>query len=59
MTKWQTRQALYLLGLTGILYLFSCKSQDIILTANILPNSPFFWTSSLFLRIGESVLGLI
>ena len=29
MTKWQTRQALYLLGLTGILYLFSCKSQDI------------------------------
>lgn len=28
MTKWQTRQALYLLGLTGILYLFSCKSQD-------------------------------
>ena len=30
MTKWQTRQALYLLGLTGILYLFSCKSQDII-----------------------------
>ena len=27
MTKWQTRQALYLLGLTGILYLFSCKSQ--------------------------------
>ena len=30
MTKWQTRQALYLLGLTGILYLFSCKSQDYI-----------------------------
>ena len=30
MTKWQTRQALYLLGLTGILYLFSCKSQGII-----------------------------
>lgn len=30
MTKWQTRQALYLLGLTGILYLFSCKSQDTI-----------------------------
>lgn len=29
MTKWQTRQALYLLGLTGILYLFSCKSQGI------------------------------
>lgn len=29
MTKWQTRQALYLLGLTGILYLFSCKSQVI------------------------------
>ena len=31
MTKWQTRQALYLLGLTGILYLFSCKSQVIVL----------------------------
>lgn len=30
MTKWQTRQALYLLGLTGILYLFSCKSQVIL-----------------------------
>lgn len=30
MTKWQTRQALYLLGLTGILYLFSCKSQVIV-----------------------------
>ena len=30
MTKWQTRQALYLLGLTGILYLFSCKSQDML-----------------------------
>mgnify|MGYP001037646881 CR=1 FL=1 len=32
MTKWQTRQALYLLGLTGILYLFSCKSQGISFT---------------------------
>ena len=34
MTKWQTRQALYLLGLTGILYLFSCKSQAISLCRN-------------------------
>ena len=29
LTKQKTRQALYLLSLTGILYLFSCKSQDI------------------------------
>ena len=34
MTKWQTRQALYLLGLTGILYLFSCKSQAIVQQCN-------------------------
>jgi hypothetical protein len=35
MTKWQTRQALYLLGLTGILYLFSCKSQDILIKTSM------------------------
>ena len=42
MTKWQTRQALYLLGLTGILYLFSCKSQVIVdMTSNCQPRTFF------------------
>ena len=31
LTKQKARQALYLLGLTGVLYPFSCKSQDICL----------------------------
>ena len=42
MTKWQTLQALYLLGLTGILYLFSCKSQVI---------ADRFFSLKLFLQI--------
>ncbi|MEG2146892.1 MAG: hypothetical protein RRY06_09755, partial [Lachnospiraceae bacterium] len=29
LTKWQTRQSLYFLSLTGILYYFCCNSQDI------------------------------
>ena len=44
MTKWQTRQALYLLGLTGILYLFSCKSQVI---CDTLRNINSFWQNRL------------
>ena len=59
MTKWQTRQALYLLGLTGILYLFSCKSQVLILYLLFVKRNFYFTHSMRNINYWQAIVVLL